>query len=63
MKKSYVEDKDDYSTDKFKKKPGASNSRRKEKPDDDFLDLINLDKLKTAQKLERDRKYKAKKAR
>jgi len=63
MKKDYYDSKDDYSTDKFKKKPGYDNCKRKQKPEDDFLDLINFDKLKVAQKMARDKKFKARKGR
>jgi hypothetical protein len=62
MRKGYLED-DEYSNKKNIKKPGEGNSKRKMKPEENILEIIDFDKIKAATKRERDQKYKVKKKR
>jgi len=64
MKKNYIlDDRDDYSIKKFNKNPKSGSSKRKDKPENEFIELLNINKLRMAEKFERDKKYRVKKER
>jgi len=64
MGKYYSDKEDEYINKKHSnKKTGSGNSKRKEKPEEEFVEILNLEKIKMAMKFARDREYKVKKGR